>query len=163
MSVILKDSIPPSRDVSKLGSHAAMVYSILWSSALMDSKYDKRFYLDWKDRLDTGGTTTWTVKGLADNCGSDHRTITKALDKLLDAGFIQAINYVNAGYGRLKTIWRVTHPDQLDAVRYAIDVIGSPAKTWHKRLNPKGYKGEIYDTTEKAPIDYELQAIPYPT
>ena len=62
----LKDTVPPITEVAELGYAAVAVYSLLWQSAYQDQRYDKRKYVR---RMDCGGTTHWTHKGLADNLG----------------------------------------------------------------------------------------------
>ena len=70
MSVILNKAVPPFQQVAKLGGKAAQVYGVLWASGLMDVRPDPRLHLKWEDRRDCGGTSSWTVKGLADHLGS---------------------------------------------------------------------------------------------
>ena len=162
MTVILTGAKPPLQDVAKLGAKPAQLYGILWESALMDVAYDKRKDLPYECRRDTGGTSIWTIKGLADYVGSCRKTISKAIDKLLDAGFIQAENIIPATYGRNKTIFRVVHPKMLEAVRNANDIMGgTPSNRWHKRLSNKVYDGDLWDTTETPDKSYELNNISY--
>jgi hypothetical protein len=162
MSVLLTDAKPPLQEVAKLGAKPSQLYGILWESALMDVSYDKRRDLPYECRRDTGGTTTWTIKGLADYVGSCRKTITKSLEKLLDAGFIQAENFIPASYGNNRTIFRVVHPQMLEAVRYANDIIGTPpSHRWHHRLSNKVYSGELWDNTEAPDSFYEMNSISY--
>lgn len=51
----------------------------------------------------------------------------EALKSLLDAGFIQYAGLVDGENGPRRR-WRVTHPDQLEAVRSAISVMGPPSE-----------------------------------
>ena len=78
-----------------------------------------------------GGTTSWSVKGIANQCGLGKATVIKALKKLLDAGFIQYAGHA-WGNGSPKRRWRVTHPKHLEAVRYAISVMGLPSLKYHE-------------------------------
>jgi len=128
MSVILKGSCPPIQEVLKLGRECGLVYGLLWEAAFADV------------RGDCGGTTTWSVKGIADCCGIGKTTAIRALKKLLDAGFIQYAGWA-WGSGFKKRRWRVTHPDMLEAQRYAISVMGLPSLTYNA-INDKAQSHE---------------------
>ena len=157
MSVILKDVQPPLLEVSKLKGKAAQVYLVLWQSAAMDTRWDKRRHLPWENRRDCGGTSHWTVKGIADHIGLQRKTVSKALCVLLDAGFISVVGYQGSPSGSDHTIWRVTHPDQLAHVKESIEMIGLPSKRWQKRMSTaksERYTGEIYDCTEEDPSNH---------
>lgn len=108
-------------DVFLLGRECGPVYALLWEAAF------------WDVREDCGGTTTWSVKGIASRCGLGKATVIKALKKLLDEGYIQYAGWVWWGKGK-KRRWRVTHPDQLEAVRYAISVMGMPSEKYNEML-----------------------------
>ena len=157
MSVILKGAIPTLSEVSKTcGPSSLAVYSFLWSSAVTDARYDSRMHLKWDDRRDCGGTTSWSVKGIADALGLARNTVKTSIDKLLDNGFIQHINAKPSAKGKYHSVFRVTHPDMLDAVRYAIDTMsGKPSERRSKLLKTDcSVNDEIYDTTEPAPVSY---------
>jgi len=126
MNFILTDAQPPLLEVSKLKGKAAQVYGVLWQSAVQDV------------RGDCGGTTEWSIKGIADFTGSCRKAVRKALCVLLDSGLISAENYVASEVGSEHTIFRVTHPNQLEAVRHAISIMGSPSIRWQNRL--KGFR-----------------------
>ena len=134
MSVILKNTQPPLLEVAKLGGKESQVYCFLWQSAVMDVRYDKDLTKEWKDRRDCGGTTHWSIKGIADQLSSQRKTISKALCSLLDAGLIVAENYITNGNGSQHTIFRVVHPNEIENVRAAISVMGSPSERWTKRM-----------------------------
>ena len=114
MNFILRDCCPPLVQVSKLGSSCSQVYAVLWESAYCDV------------RGDCGGTTKWTIKGIAGELGACRKRIAKALDQLLDNGFIIAEGYKQDGRGSKITIWRVVHPAQLEARKAVIEFLGSP-------------------------------------
>ena len=95
----------------------------------MDVRLDERFPMNRK--LACGGCTEWSVKGIARECHIGKDSVVEALKKLLDAGFIQYAGQA-AGNGGMKKKWRVTHPDQLEAVRYSIDVMGLPSLRWEE-------------------------------
>ena len=154
---ILTNSGPLLVEISKLKGKASQVYGLMWTSAKMHVKYDKKIHLPWEQRRDCGGTTNWTIKGMADHLGLTRRTTSNAVCILLDNGFVTAEAYVPSIHGSEHTIFRVTHPNQLENVRHAISVIGSPSAWWRKRMKTKKqclYKGEIYDTTEVEPTNH---------
>ena len=64
---ILTNSEPPLLEVSKLKGKASQIYGLMWTSAKIDVRYDKRKHLPWEKRRDCGGTTYWTIKGMADH------------------------------------------------------------------------------------------------
>ena len=74
--------------------------------------------------MDCGGTTKWTIKGIAGELGARRKRVAKALDQLLDNGFVIAESYEQTGRGTKTIIWRVVHPDQLEARRAAIEIRG---------------------------------------
>ena len=126
MSVILTDALPPLQDVAKLGAKASQVYGILWQSAAMDVRYDKRKHLAWEHRRDCGGTTSWSKKAIAEHIGSQRSTVSKAIDKLLDAGFITIIGLAPSSKGKKHLVFRVLHPDQIEHQRYVISLFNDP-------------------------------------
>ena len=154
---ILTNSEPPLLEVSKLKGKASQIYGLMWTSAKMDVNYDKRKHLPWEHRRDCGGTTKWTIKGIADHIGLTRKTTSNAVCTLLDNGFITAEYYEPSIHGSEHTVFRVTHPNQLENVRHTISIIGSPSTRWKKRMKTKKdclYKGEIYDITEAEPTNH---------
>ena len=154
---ILTNSEPPLLEVSKLKGKASQIYGLMWTSAKMDVNYDKRKHLPWEHRRDCGGTTKWTIKGIADHIGLTRKTTSNAVCTLLDNGFITAEYYEPSIHGSEHTVFRVTHPNQLENVRHAISIIGSPSTRWKKRMKTKKdclCKGEIYDITEAEPTNH---------
>ncbi len=125
MAVILVGSCPPMVEVFGLGRECGPVYALLWESAFKD--------VSGKGKSAQGGTTSWSVKGIANQCGLGKATVIKALKKLLDAGFVQYAGWA-WGNGSPKRRWRVTHPKHLEAVRYAISVMGKPSLKYGDRL-----------------------------
>ena len=85
--------------------------------------------------LACGGCTEWSVKGIASECHIGRDKVVEALKQLLDAGFIQYAGRVPAN-GSMKRKWRVTHPDDLEAVRHSIDVMGLPSLRWDQGTTP---------------------------
>lgn len=137
MSVILKNTQPPLLEVAKLGGKESQVYCFMWQSAVMDCSYDQRKHLPWDERRDCGGTTHWSVKGIADQLGIQRKTVSKAICSLLDDGLIIAENFISNYNGSDHTVFRVVHPDQIDNVRAAISIMGSPSERWTKRMTSK--------------------------
>ena len=76
MTVILKDTVPPIIDIAELGYAAVAVYSLLYQSAYQDQRYDQRQCVR---RMDCGGTTHWTHKGLADKLGMGKKKLLSRL------------------------------------------------------------------------------------
>lgn len=105
--------------VFELGRECGPVYALLWEGAFHDV------------RGNCGGTSTWSVKGMARHCGLGKATVITALKKLLDAGFIQYAGWT-WGNGDKKRRWRVTHPEHLEAVRHSIDVMGPPSLRYNE-------------------------------
>lgn len=156
MSVLLKNQGPSFQEVAKLGGKPAQVYAVLWASASMDQRLDPRVHLEWEERRDCGGTSEWTVTGLADHLGACKKSVRRALCVLLDEGFIQVQGYKKSKTGTKHTVWRVTAPQQMEAYRYALLFMGSPSERWKSQMKtPKlVYNGEIWDTTGD-PISFD--------
>ena len=117
MAVKLKGSCPPMGEVLELGTECGVVYGLMWESAFRDSY--KSF----------GGTTSWSVTGMADRCGIGKATVIRGLKKLMDAGFIQHEGHRGSRGSKVK-VWRVTHPKQLKDVRHAIALMGPPSEKY---------------------------------
>lgn len=139
--ILLDKCEPPLSEVAMLGSNPLRVYVILFESAKSDN------------RGDCGATTSWTIKGLASELGIKRDTVSRALNKLLDAGYIQITGEAKNKENSNSTIWRVTHPKMLDAVRYAIDVMGDKPS---ERLAKMRTKQKKIDTSKyEEPQSYE--------
>lgn len=124
MSILLTNTDPPLGEVSQLcGTTAMAIYAFLWNSARKDVRYDHRKDLPWQERRDSGGTTYWSIKGISKELKITRPTTNKAINTLLDNGFISIAGYTPSGNGSDQTILRVTHPEQLPAVRYAIKMM----------------------------------------
>jgi hypothetical protein len=132
--IILRNCIPPFRQVAVLGPRAAQVYGLLWESAAMDVDLDPNRKLPSDERRDCGGTTSWSKTALAAVTKAKWATISTALDQLLDAGFISAIGVAASSCGKNHLVYRVIHPTQLEAQREAIRLIHEPPSIRAKRL-----------------------------
>lgn len=138
MSVQIHKASAMFNQVAELGGHTPLqVYAVLWEAAANDV------------RGDCGGTTSYSIKGLSLELGRKRETVARALEKLLDAGFIQISGEEQNKGGSNNTVWRVTHPKMLAAVRYSIDVMGPPSQ----RLKQMRVKAKRPDTT----MYYETQ------
>ena len=132
MTVILKDVAPPIIDVAKLGYAAVAVYSLLFQSAHRDRCYAQ---IAPGCRADTGGTTNWSHKAIADTLSMGKAKVIQATDALLDNGFIQVIARERSATGSKHRVYRVTHPDQLDAQRHALSLFDEPSSVRNKRID----------------------------
>ena len=132
MSVILKDTVPPILEVAELGYAAVAVYSLLYQSAYQDQRYDQRKCVL---RMDCGGTTHWTHKGIADKLGMGKKKVIESVDALLDNGFIQLAGVVKSSRGSKQRLYRVTHPIMLDSVRAAISILPELPSETAKRMS----------------------------
>ena len=132
MAVILKDVEPPIMEVAKLGYAAVAVYSLLFQSAHRDRNYAQ---VTPGYRADTGGTTNWSHKAIAETLSMGKAKVIKATDALLDAGFIQVIGRMRSATGSKHRIYRVTHPDHLEDQRAALLLFSEPSSTRNKRID----------------------------
>ena len=97
--------MPMLKAVALLGSSALRVYAVMLDAAGNDNRGDR------------GGTTSYTIKGLSIETGLKRDTVARALNKLLDGGFPQIEHEEPNPGGSNNTVWRVTHPKMLEAVR----------------------------------------------
>ena len=131
--MVLLDKVqPPLNDIALLGSNPLRVYVILFEAAQHDV------------RGNCGGTSCYTIKGIASELGIERKTVARALNKLLDTGYIQIAGEQHNKDGCHSTIWRVTHPEMLDAVRYSIELMGAPSE----RLKKMRTKQKKVDTSK---------------
>ena len=132
MAVILKDVEPPIMEVAKLGYAAVAVYSLLFQSAHRDRCYAQ---IAPGYRADTGGTTNWSHKAIADTLSMGKAKLIQATDALLDAGFIQVIARVRSATGSKHRVYRVTHPEHLESQRLALSLFDEPSSVRNKRID----------------------------
>ena len=77
--------------------------------------------------------------------------VIQATDALLDNGFIQVIARERSATGSKHRVYRVTHPEQLEAQRHALSLFNEPSSVRNKRVDSmKSPK------TNKRPIDEYL-------
>ena len=132
MAVILGDIAPPIREVSKLGYAAVAVYSLLFESAHREWEYS---HSSEGLSRDTGGTTTWSHKAIAETLKMGKAKVIQSTDALLDNGFIQVIARERSATGSKHRVYRVTHPDQLDAQRHALSLFDEPSSVRNKWID----------------------------
>ena len=124
MTVLLKGP-PPIFEVAKLKVGGAVeVYALLWESAYKDIRIDQRKKLPKNERRDCGGTSEWSIKGLADVLGLGKEKVRKAIKALLTSGFVSIDGLLPTHQGSKKRLFRVTHPGQLEARKAAIEIMG---------------------------------------
>lgn len=133
--ILLHNAVPPFQEVAKLGSRAAWIYGMLWQSAAMDCEMDPRKDLPWDRRRDCGGIAGWSKKGLAEYLGASRNTISHGIDDLLDAGFITVAGIRRTSKGKPYCVYRVIHPQALEAQRHALSMFDEPPSVRYK------YKG----------------------
>ena len=125
MTVIIKGP-PPIRAVASLRQNGCIqVYALLWESAYMDTRIDKRRKISKKDRRDCGGASEWSIKALAGTLSLGERTVRNAVKTLLEYGFISVDGLIPTGKGSPKRLFRVTPPSELDNRRAVISVMGT--------------------------------------
>ncbi len=142
ITMVLLDKVqPPLGDVALLGTNPLRIYVMLFEAAQHDV------------RGDCGGTSSWSIKGLASELHIKRETAARALNKLLDYGFIQiAGEEENKGNSR-NTIWRITYPTMLDAVRHSIEIMGKPSKRLQK-MRVKNKKVNVSKYSESQSLQW---------
>ena len=122
---------PPIYEVAQMKVNGAVqVYALMFESAFKDKQYDTRARAKgraWKDLRNTGGRSEWSVKGLADCLRLGKVTVSKAIDALMDKGFISFDGFISTRNGSPKRIYRVTPVDQLEAKRKVLELLGAPS------------------------------------
>jgi hypothetical protein len=141
------------REVLELGRECGLIYGLLWESAFKDVRLHERFPENRK--LAMGGCSSWSVKGIHKACHLGKDTVRRGLKKLMEAGFIQYAGEVRGKEGTWKR-WRVTHPSELDAVRYAIEVMGGPVRPpLEDRAPSVDIDGNVWFQTEEEAEEHE--------
>ena len=141
MTVILKDTVPPILEVAELGYAAVTVYSLLYQSAYQDQRYDQR---NCVLRMDCGGTTHWTHKGIADKLGMGKKKVIESIDALLDYGFIQLAGVLKSSRGSKQRLYYVVHPTMLDTVRAVMPMLPELPSETAKHLSKPSKRESFY-------------------
>ena len=134
--IILDDPVPPVREVAQYGATAVAIYCLMYESAFMDKRFDKNRHLPWDQRGDCGGLCRWSHKAMSDTLGIGKKTLIDKIDLLLDAGYIQVEGMEMGSKVSHQRIYRVTHPNSLEARRAAIKLMPEkPSITAKKKAN----------------------------
>ena len=131
MAVILRDIAPPIREVSELGYAAVAVYSLLFESAHREWEYSRT---KQNCPRDTGGTTTWSHKAIAETLKMGKAKVIQSTDMLLDAGFLQVVGRIASSKGSKHRIYRVIHPSEIKAQRAILSLFDDPPSMRNKRI-----------------------------
>ena len=132
MAVILRDIAPPIREVSKLGYAAVAVYGLLFESAHREWEYT---HSSEGFPHDAGGTTTWSHKAIAETLKMGKAKVIQSTDVLLDSGFLQVIGRVSSSKGSKHRIYRVIHPNEIEAQRRVISYFDEPPSQRNKKID----------------------------
>ena len=101
--IVTNSMVPPIYNISCLNVKGAVaVYALLYESAMYSSDKGRKAL-----------TTNWSVKGMADTLLMGKSTVIKALDALMNNGFIAFDSYQKTGRGSPKKIYRVTPVEEL--------------------------------------------------
>ena len=129
---------PPLEAVRRMaGRSAAEVYRFLYEHSSMDTI--NRIY----------NTSNWSVKGIAGGLRMSRNTVTRAIDKLLDEGFIGITGHKSNMSGSHTIIWAIYQPDWIPNVRHSIELMGPPSerlkaiRTKAKKVQPSE---DLYST-----------------
>ena len=135
MAVKLAGSCPRMQEAFALGRECGAVYAVLWEAA-------------WHvDRDEFGGTTQMSHKALSAICRMSSKTVIKAVDLLMDDGLISCEGMTYSwGGGSQQRIYRVTHPESLEAKRAAIETMGEKLLPSDRARSKRGERREVeYD------------------
>ena len=121
---------PPLEAVRRMaGRSAAEVYRFLWEHSSMEKI--NRIY----------NTSNWTVKGISGGLKMKRDTVARAIDKLLDNGFIGIAGNHKSSNGSDVIIWAVYAPDWIPNVRHSIELMGPPSARL-KKIRTKAKKAQ---------------------
>ena len=109
-----------------MSAQTIAVYAYLWESAYWAQNLDRAGREFWSDRRDTGGTTHWSIDGLAKQLHIGHTTAEKAINILINHGFIRVLNFIPTGKGKKKRYFQIIHPSQIDNVRESLEILEEP-------------------------------------
>ena len=157
MTVILRDTVPPIIEISKLGYAAVAVYSLLYQSAYQDQRYDRRKCIRRNDRRDCGGTTNWSHKAIADTLRMGKQKVISSIDLLLDNGFIQLEGFMPSSKGSKHRIHRVVHPEMIDTVQAVMPILPDRPSVTAKLLS--NHKTRPFELMQHSPKHAELDPL----
>ena len=98
-------------EARKLGRSAFNVYSFLWYQCKMDDC--TRIY----------NTSNWTIKGLAGELMMSRCTVNRAIDKLLEAGFIGIAGRKSQPNGSNSIIWAIYRASWIPNVQQVLKMM----------------------------------------
>ena len=108
---------PPLEAVRRLAGRSAVeVYRFLYEHSSMDTI--NRIY----------NTSNWSVKGISGELYMHRDTVARAIDKLLDNGFIGIAGSQKSNNGSNTIVWTIYSSDWIPNVRYRIDLMGEPSQ-----------------------------------
>ena len=133
-TVILDDSVTPAREIAQFGATAVAIYCLMYESAFKDKRFDKRKNLPWRLRRDAGGLCRWSHKAMSETLSIGKKTLLDKIDLLLDAGYIQVEGMEMGSKVSHQRIYRVTHPNALEARRAAIELLPEKPSITAKKI-----------------------------
>ena len=66
-----------------------------------------------------------------------HKTVAKAINKLLDGGVLQTIGDQYNSNGSNNSVWAITNPDWIENVQYAISLMGEHPSVRLQKMRAK--------------------------
>ena len=127
---VIWDGPPPIqriiKDIESVSAQTIAIYTYLWESAYWSQNLDRVDREFWSDRRDTGGTSYWSIDGLAKQLQIGHTTAEKAINILINHGFIRVLNFIPTGKGKKKRYFQIIHPSQIDNVRESLEILEEP-------------------------------------
>ena len=134
MTLILRGTVPPIIEISRLGYAAVAVYSLLYQSAYQDQRYDSRKCIRVSEKRDCGGTTNWSHKAIAETLQMGKAKVIASIDLPLDNGFIQHEGFTQSQKDSRHRIYRVVHPEMIDTVRAVMPILPNRPSLLAKNL-----------------------------
>ena len=135
------DTPPPIREIANLRIPGAVaVYALLFESAFKDKRPDKKQFKDFTDRHDCGGLTFLSHDYISKTLRMSKSTVLKAIRALYAHGFISKEGELKNRGKSSQAIYRVTHPDQLENRRHALEIMGDQLPTKAKKHSGHYYK-----------------------
>jgi|TARA_B100001142_G_scaffold251506_1_gene251814 transcription initiation factor IIE alpha subunit len=109
---------PPLDEIVRrnVGRSAAEVYRFLYEHSSMDTI--NRIY----------NTSNWTVKGIAGSLHMHRDTVSRAINKLLDEGYIGIAAQKHNPAGSNTIVWAIYRSDWIANVRHSIQLMGMPSE-----------------------------------
>ena len=115
------------------GRSAKEVYRFLFDHSSMDKC--RRTY----------NTSNWSVKGISSEVGMKRDTVARAIDKLLDNGFIGIAGHHASPNGSHVIVWSVYAPDWIPNVRHSLEIMTPPSERL-KKIRAKAKKVQLSES-----------------